>query len=89
MRPFPRVPKTAPLDDNGKPRYWFNVDRVSVGDRGVCLNLGDVQVIAKMRVNGKDARGVWSFPFRVEIGSLLRAGENDLEIELPISGPTG
>jgi hypothetical protein len=46
------------------------------------LALGEVQLMARVRVNGKDLGVVWCPPWRVEITSALKAGENQLEIEV-------
>ena len=46
----------------------------------IFLDLGDVMVLASVRVNGKDAGGVWTFPYRLDISNLVKAGENTLEI---------
>lgn len=44
------------------------------------LNLGEVAVMARVKLNGKDLGTVWTSPYRVEITGALRQGENDLEI---------
>jgi hypothetical protein len=31
-------------------------------------------------VNGNDAGGVWTFPYRLDISDLVKSGENTLEI---------
>ena len=46
----------------------------------VFLDLGNVMVLASVRVNGKDAGGVWTFPYRLDISNQVKAGENTLEI---------
>ena len=46
----------------------------------VFLNLGNVMVLASVRVNGKNAGGVWTFPYRLDISDLVKSGENTLEI---------
>src|SRR5207253_294051 len=51
-------------------------------DRRVFLDLGEVKVIASVKVNGKDAGTVWKLPFRVEVTEAIRAGENVLEVEV-------
>lgn len=46
------------------------------------LDLGRVEVIADVKVNGKSAGNVWKPPYRLDITSLIRKGGNDLEIEV-------
>ncbi|HEX4243351.1 MAG TPA: glycosyl hydrolase [Steroidobacteraceae bacterium] len=46
------------------------------------LYLGFVKNVAQVRINGHDAGIVWTAPWRVAIGGLVRSGENDLEIEV-------
>ena len=48
----------------------------------VFLDLGDVRVIARAKVNGKEAGGCWTPPFRIELTGLLKPGPNLLEIEV-------
>ncbi len=46
------------------------------------LDLGDLRESASVKVNGKDAGKVWSVPFNIKIGELLRPGINTLEIDV-------
>ncbi len=46
------------------------------------VDLGRVEVMARVRLNGKNVGTVWKSPFRVEITSVLKPGENQLEIEV-------
>lgn len=46
------------------------------------LNLGKVEVIARVKLNGKDLGILWKKPFLVEISSAAIEGENFLEIEV-------
>jgi hypothetical protein len=46
------------------------------------LNLGDVKNIAEVSVNGKPLGIVWKKPFRVNMTSVLKAGNNKIEIKV-------
>jgi hypothetical protein len=48
----------------------------------VYLSLGEVKLMARVRLNGKDLGVVWCPPWRVEITSALQPGENHLEVEV-------
>lgn len=52
----------------------------AAGKKRISLDLGEVMVLATVRVNGKDAGGVWTFPYRLDITDLVREGSNELEI---------
>lgn len=49
---------------------------------GIYLDLGDVREVAEIYINGKSAGVLWKPPFRVDISSLLKPGDNDLKIEV-------
>lgn len=46
------------------------------------LQLGDVAVMAKVKVNGRYAGGLWTPPYRLDISDKVVKGENQLEIEV-------
>jgi hypothetical protein len=48
----------------------------------IFLDLGRVEVMARVKLNGKEVGIVWKPPFRVEISKALQPGENALEIEV-------
>ncbi len=50
--------------------------------KGWFLDLGDVQVIAEVCLNGQQLGTLWKPPFRVEITDALKPGENELEIRV-------
>ena len=46
------------------------------------LDLGRVQVIAEVRLNGKYVATLWKAPFRAEVTHAVKPGENELEIRV-------
>ena len=67
-----RIPRVPGLAAAGQP-----------GGRRVYLDLGQVEVIARVRVNGSDLGTLWARPFRVDITGALRDGaHNRLEVEV-------
>jgi len=51
-------------------------------NRKVFLDLGRVEVLAEVLVNGRNLGITWKPPYRLEVGDALRAGENALEIRV-------
>jgi hypothetical protein len=49
-------------------------------DHPVLLDLGAVREVAKITVNGREAGLLWKDPWQIDIGPLVRPGENQLEI---------
>ena len=60
----------------------FTLKEKDVKGAHLTLDLGEAMVIASVKVNGKDAGGAWTFPYRLDIGSLVKEGENILEIRV-------
>jgi hypothetical protein len=46
------------------------------------LDLGRTEVMARVRINGKDCGIAWKLPYRVDITTAVREGENNLEIDV-------
>ena len=46
------------------------------------LDLGQLKNIAEVKLNGKDLGILWKPPFQVEVGDVLRAGPNELEVRI-------
>jgi len=66
---------------SGKIVYATTFKVAKPGARMV-LDLGDVAVTAKVKVNGKYAGGVCFAPYRLDVTQLVKAGENALEVEV-------
>lgn len=46
----------------------------------ILLDLGNVEIMARVKVNGKDLGILWRPPYQVDISSAVVAGDNQLEI---------
>ena len=63
---------------------WYETDFAlkKKPDGDLYLNLNDVGVIAKVKINGQYAGGVWTAPYRVNITDLVKKGKNKVEVEV-------
>ena len=52
------------------------------GGKRVVLDLGRVEVIAEVRINGKDLGILWKEPYRIDVTDAVHAGANALEIRV-------
>ncbi len=50
--------------------------------RRLWLDLGQVAVMARVKLNGRELGTLWKPPYRVEITEVAKAGRNSLEIEV-------
>lgn len=67
---------------SGTAVYTTSLDLKSVPSGRTMLDLGNVMVMAKVKVNGKDAGGAWTYPYRVDITPYLKSGKNVIEVEV-------
>ena len=51
-------------------------------DRTLMLDLGDVQVMAQVMMNGKDLGLLWKPPYTADVTKLLKLGQNEIEIKV-------
>jgi len=51
-------------------------------DKRVYLDLGDLWLIADVKVNGRFIGTVWKSPYRIEITDAVKTGENSLQIDV-------
>ncbi len=61
--------------------FKFNVAQIPEG-KNVIIDLGSFTAMAKVTVNGTYAGGLWTAPYQLDITKLVKAGENDLKIEV-------
>jgi hypothetical protein len=51
-------------------------------NRKLYLNLGRVEVIAEVKLNGRDLGILWKPPFQVDITAAAKPGRNQLEVKV-------
>ena len=61
---------------------WNPTSKTGSSKSEVWLNLGEVQVMAEVKLNGHDLGILWEPPFRVNISGALKTGSNTLEIRV-------
>lgn len=59
----------------------FDMARVKKG-QPVILDLGNVDMIAVVKVNGKDVGTLWCHPYRTDISHVVKSGRNTLTVEV-------
>jgi len=78
------------LSDNEQIKYYsgtaiyetsFEITEIPE-DEDLFINLGDVSVMANVKLNGVDLRGVWMAPYRLAVAKHLKKGINTIEIEV-------
>ncbi|MGQ1783641.1 glycosyl hydrolase [Saccharicrinis sp. GN24d3] len=61
----------------------FLMDRKMLADnQRVALDLGEVNIAAKVFINGKDLGVIWMAPYRVDVTDALKRGKNTIKIEV-------
>ncbi len=87
------MPKLTPLESNADKgvRYFSGVATYSTRfalPKGVkagaplWIDLGRIGDVAEVRVNGQLAGTCWFAPYRIDIGKLVKAGTNQLEVKV-------
>jgi len=69
---------------SGTARYdkSFSLSAEDIKGNMLVLDLGNVLEMASVKINGHQMPVVWSVPFRFDITSYVKAGTNDLEVEV-------
>lgn len=77
------VADTAVAHFSGTAWYRKEVSSIDLPDGApVYINLGSVVAVAKVKVNGQDVGGVWTPPYRLDITSAWKKGDNIIEIKV-------
>ena len=73
-------PQIKYFSGNAIYKSTFTIDQLP--ESPTYIDLGKVMVMARVRVNGQDAGGVWTTPYQVNVTHLLKEGVNELEVEV-------
>jgi hypothetical protein len=63
-------------------RKSFSISNIRNKNSKYYIDLGTINDIARVRLNGKNVGVVWCAPWRIDITEALKEGENQLEIEV-------
>ncbi|MDR2761607.1 MAG: hypothetical protein LBB88_03290 [Planctomycetaceae bacterium] len=85
---FDRLQDWSKSDDEGI-RYFSGIAEYEksfelkrrAGDR-LYLSLGEVEVMTRVRINGKLAGTCWSNPYRLDVTDYIKDGKNEIKIEV-------
>jgi hypothetical protein len=77
-------PDEAVRNFSGSARYRknFTVAADDAGGKGLYLDLGRVEALCEVRINGESAGVLWCPPYALDISGRVREGENTLEVEV-------
>lgn len=70
---------------SGRATYQKDLDiseQTLLSNSKIYLNLGRVEVIASVKINGEEVATLWKPPFRTDVTSYLVAGTNSLEVSV-------
>jgi hypothetical protein len=69
---------------SGKAMYHktFELLPEDLNGNRLIIDLGNVKEMASVKINGQKLQVIWSAPFRFDLTPYLKAGTNDLEIEV-------
>lgn len=67
---------------SGIASYKKTIQMDGLNDKSYYIDLGAVNDMARVKVNGKEMGVIWCAPWRIDISSALKEGSNELEIEV-------
>jgi len=60
----------------------FTLDPKDIKNKLLILDLGNVQEMSSVKINGHQLQVVWSAPFQFDITPFVKAGTNEMEVEV-------
>lgn len=85
---FPALTDWASSDDpairyySGTAIYRTAFDMPALEEGQYLISLGDVKVMARIKLNGKDLGIAWTTPWKLPVDGALKEGKNELEVEV-------
>ena len=67
---------------SGMAVYTTTVGIPKKSGQNLYIDLGKVTAMAKVKVNGQYAGGIWTAPYRVDISGFVKEGNNVIEVEV-------
>jgi hypothetical protein len=68
---------------SGTATYHISFDLPDTGKtRNLMLDLGNVRIMARVKLNGKEIGTVWTNPWQLDIAAAAQTGKNELEVEV-------
>ena len=67
---------------SGAAQYRNQLEIYEIPEGDIYIDLGNVMVMARVKINGKEAGGAWTSPYRVNITDYLKRGVNTIEVEV-------
>ena len=60
----------------------FNLQKKIGNDQRVVLDLGNVEIMARVTLNGKSFGTLWMPPFRLDVTDALKKGQNKMAVRV-------
>ncbi|WP_134089814.1 glycosyl hydrolase [Olivibacter sp. XZL3] len=80
--PWTGLQDSAANDFSGKAVYSLDFDLPASEGKDYVLRLDSIFESARVIINGKEAGLIWSLPYKLHLGTLVRQGKNTIEIEV-------
>ncbi|MGJ1197656.1 glycosyl hydrolase [Sphingobacterium spiritivorum] len=83
LQPWTSLSDSIADNFSGKAVYSSQFEMTEVlADKHYVLQLDTLYESAKIRINGQDAGQIWSLPYSLPLGNILKKGTNTIEIEV-------
>ena len=60
----------------------FTLDSKDISGKNIILDLGNIQEMASVKINGHDLGVKWNAPYTLDVSAFVKAGINELKVEV-------